>query len=844
MASQDGPLPHLLVLGGIEQRDFTRPGRGDPKIRDVERRAHGAARKGELGTTLSEIDAEREDLRESLLDELQALGVTIVLEGAQASFPLKLESLDSWTRHRLEPKRPRWLLLSVLPATDEQPERAMVWVSDAYRGAFLKLFEDYLNKDRKDTGQPSNRALIANIGRIRRAVLEDLWQSDGAPPRGQLRWWELWLTPTLDAVAHVEAFATERSFPLGDRVLRFADRTVMWIKASWADLEVLPFTSIPLAEIREPEFIDTVEDLPREDQDTLMSDLAERLTAAPTTAPAVCHLDTGVRNSQVLLRDSLAAADVHSIFGDDGMPTHEHGTQMAGLALLGPLDSDLLSDRDVVLRHRLESVKILPDRSSNDPLAYGLVTAEAVSLPEISAPERTRVFCMPVTARPDRIGEPSLWSASIDALAAGVGITRSDDGIGLLGAPDPSASRLFFISAGNVDPSAFETDYRAVCDLAPVEDPAHAWNALAVGAFTDLADVPQHPDFAGWVPVATRGDISPHSRTSLLFGARQWPIKPDICMEGGNLLTDGSGMFDPHPVVSVRTTDARDDLALTSSYATSPATAQAARLGALVQAQYPSYWPETVRALLVHHAEWTEVMRDQIDAVSSKTERLQILRRYGWGVPSEDAVLNSTRTAVTLVSQDSFQAFSGDDYKLRNFRLHRLPWPAGTLEELGPTPVRMRVTLSYFIEPTASRRGWRRRYAYASHGLRFELKTPTENVEAFVARVNRDAQREEDGSVSSSASGSERWLVGTNQRNTGSLHQDVWEGTAADLAASGVLAVHAVGGWWKNSKSKHRIDVPVRYSLVVSLKTAAEGVDLYTPIEIANEQMVPTEIAV
>jgi len=28
-------------------------------------------------------------------------------------------------------------------------------------------------------------------------------------------------------------------------------------------------------------------------------------------------------------------------------------------------------------------------------------------------------------------------------------------------------------------------DYEAQCDLAAVEDPAHAWNALTVGGFTE-----------------------------------------------------------------------------------------------------------------------------------------------------------------------------------------------------------------------------------------------------------------------------------------------------------------------------------------------------------------------
>jgi len=843
LASGEGPLPHLLVRGAVERRDFTRRGRGDPKIREVEHRAHGAARKGELTATFDAVDVDRDTARESLLEELQALGVFIVLEGAQAGFPLKLESLESWSRHTKQPKRPRWLLQSVLPADESHPERATVWVSDAYRGAFLRLFEDYLEKTRADTGEPYNRGLVANIARIRRAVLDDLWQSDGAPPLKGRRWWELWLAPADDAVALLRAFAADRPVRVADRVLRLGDRTVAWVQAEWEDLEVLPFTAVPLAEIREPEFVDTVEDLPREQQDELTEDLGARITAADATAPAVCQLDTGVRRSHILLRDSLAASDVHSLFGAAGDPVNNHGTLMAGLALLGPLDDELLSTRSVTLRHRLESVQILPDRGTNDPLAYGLATAQAVALPEATV-GRSRVFCMPVTAPPERIGEPSLWSASIDALAAGVDIARADDGIELLGPPDPRATRLFFISAGNVEPAEFAADYRSVSDLAPVEDPAHAWNALTVGASTELVTPPTHPDFASWTAVAEAGDISPHSRTSLRFSARQWPIKPDICMEGGNLLTDGAGGYDPHPLLSLRTTDSLDDRAVASAFATSAATAQAARLGALAQAQYPAYWPESIRGLLVHGAEWTPVMREQLDQAPGKTGRLAMLRRYGWGVPTEDAVLNSSRAAVTMVSQDEFVAFSGKEFKLRNFRLHRLPWPTETLRDLGAGLVTMRVTLSYFIEPTASRRGWRRRYAYASHGLRFELKTPTENVDDFVRRINGEAQAEEDGTVPRT-SGSDRWLVGSNQRNTGSLHQDIWDGVAADLASSGVLAVHAVGGWWKNNPRTppDRIDRPVRYSLIVSLRTAEQGVDLYTPIEIANEQLVPIGIS-
>jgi hypothetical protein len=717
----------------------------------------------------------------------------------------------------------------------------MVWVSDEYRAKFLRLFEEYLEKTTQK-GFPSNRELVANISRIREAVLADLWQSSGSPPDRGMQWWELWLSPIDTAVELVQQYAAARSLTVADRVLLLNDRTVMWVRSTWAQLQALPFTKVPVTEIRRPEFADTIEDLPRDDQDELTEDLVDRITTTnDPAAPAVCHLDSGVRRTHALLTDSLAASDAHTLVGttDDRV---KHGTLMAGLSLLGPLDDLLLGTASVVLRHRLESVKVLPDSpATNDPRAYGLVTAQGVALPEATV-SRPRVFCMPITAQPDRDpGEPSLWSASVDALAAGVDIAAHGDTIELLGAPDPDAARLFIVSAGNIRYPDYEHDYRARCDLSPIEDPAQAWNALTVGAFTELTSLPTDPSYSSWSAVGEAGDISPHSRTSVPFSHRTWPVKPDICMEGGNVLTDGVSDFDPNvPLLCLRTTGADDDLALTSVNATSSATAQAARLAAMARAQYPSYWPETVRGLLVHAAEWTPTMQTEVNGATNKTQRLALLRRYGWGVPTESSVLESTRQAVTLVVQDLFTPFTGRDHRARHFRLTRLPWPEEVLRGLGAADVTLKVTLSYFVEPTASRRGWRQRYSYPSHGLRFELKTPTETVPEFLARVNQEASAEEEGSPPSS--GSERWLVGPNQRNLGSLHQDIWEGSGADLADAGVIAVHPVGGWWKYARRDDREDREIRYALLISLKTSEEGIDLYTPIATQLELPIPAEI--
>jgi hypothetical protein len=71
-----------------------------------------------------------------------------------------------------------------------------------------------------------------------------------------------------------------------------------------------------------------------------------------------------------------------------------------------------------------------------------------------------------------------------------------------------------------------------------------------------------------------------------------------------------------------------------------------------------------------------------------------------------------------------------------DMKLHRLPWPREQLAGLGAAPVELRATLSYFVEPNPGERGWTRRHRCASHGLRFRVKSATESLNEFRARIN------------------------------------------------------------------------------------------------------------
>ncbi len=91
------------------------------------------------------------------------------------------------------------------------------------------------------------------------------------------------------------------------------------------------------------------------------------------------------------------------------------------------------------------------------------------------------------------------------------------------------------------------------------------------------------------------------------------------------------------------------------------------------------------------------------------------------------------------------------------------------------------------------------------------------------------------------SSGSEpHWKVGKNNRSRGSIHSDIWEGSAFELAKMGVLAVYPTSGWWKTRKKHGRYNNKTRYSLIVSIVTKKTDIDIYTPV--ASMLEIPTVV--
>lgn len=232
-----------------------------------------------------------------------------------------------------------------------------------------------------------------------------------------------------------------------------------------------------------------------------------------------------------------------------------------------------------------------------------------------------------------------------------------------------------------------------------------------------------------------------------------------------------------------------------------------------------------------------------------KAQRHDRLRCYGHGVSNLQRALRSLHNEATLIVQESLQPYhevtkkdaNGRKRKVietKDMHLHKLPWPTQVLEELGEIEVRMRITLSYFIDPSPGWRGQKRTNRYQSHGLRFDVKRPLETDNKFHKRISK-AAREDDEKVDSERD-NRHWEIGPQQRGKGSIHSDTWTGPAVDLARGGMLAVFPIMGWWRERKHLGCWNRQARYALIVSIETPET--DVYTPI--ATQITTPTVVEI
>ncbi|MES1220976.1 MAG: S8 family peptidase, partial [Bacteroidota bacterium] len=549
----------------------------------------------------------------------------------------------------------------------------------------------------------------------------------------------------------------------------------------------------------------------------------------------ICLLDSGVNNKHPLLTTLLPDSRMFSYKAawgtNDSWPLGGHGTPIAGLATYGDLVQALSSINTINIYHGLESFKIIHPHDPNDPAFYGSITEYAVSTPIVDFPSNQRVYCLAITDRDLAFkGRPSSWSAAIDKIANGSIF-------------DPQAQQLLIVSSGNVDylNNYSVQDYPDKNHLESIHDPAQAYNALTIGGYTRMDRIDQ-TIWQNTTPLAPNGGMSPCNSTSVIW-ENQWPIKPDLVFEAGNVAVQGAQLRDDVHSLKPLSTDKEFLQYLFYPFGdTSGAAALASKMAAELKTANPTLWPETIRGLLVHSAEWTDVMLNGIsfENATNNLKRL-LLRTYGYGVPLLEKALYSASNSLTLISENIIQPYISESssIKYNEYHLYKIPWPSDILTEfLTEDDVKLVVTLSYFIEPNPGERRYANNFHYHSHSLDFKVIKPTEELEVFMRRISAPSEEEHDVGYEGSE---EPWALKESIRSKGSIKKDFIVSSGADLATRNVIAVYPKPGWYKTRKKLNKSNSIVRYSLIMSIETERNDVDIYTPVlnEITN--LLPIE---
>jgi hypothetical protein len=427
---------------------------------------------------------------------------------------------------------------------------------------------------------------------------------------------------------------------------------------------------------------------------------------------------------------------------------------------------------------------------------------------------------------------PTLWSHAVDVIAFGAG-----------------QGRLIVVSAGNARESQWLTlaeQYPQLQLSEKIHEPAQATNALTVGAYTERVELPPGPTYSEYRVVATKpGGISPFTSAGVPGG--DWPIKPDVVMEGGNLavsrLLYDSGVDTLSGLTTQRTLIGGKPL--TTLNMTSEATARAARLAATIWTVEPNLRPESVRGLIVQSASWTVTMQEQFPGISDR------LLACGYGLPDERIASECARGVATIVVEDTLpNAVVEEEQKKkppkrpgtkstepkarRKVKLYRLPIPGDLLVNSDPD-VELRVTLSYFAEPNRFGRS-----IYRGLDLKWDMQGPQESDEEFLQRINvLKRPKGPDGKpVKVATKKSFDWDIGIQHRSRGTVQSDRWRGRMSELVGDKLIAIVPVLGWWDQRRTFKTQDV--RFSLIVSVF----GPGVYAAIKprIEAEAVVSVEV--
>lgn len=441
---------HFFLSNNIaEARDFSprnlRPGNHSLPTRD--RAEHGQMVKGQYETAVNQAISRLEE-RENQGQPV-ANGIYVDLKMDKSFIPNSLGKQDS-------PKGAT--IMKVTDNGDENDVDVTVYVKKDKKDWLKNKVDDYSCKNTAK-GKPCNERLIVPINGVVATDIRTLYVSaeefETIPKEGSYIY-ELWMSHSKEnSQERIENTLHQLDIEKMAEPLLFDGVDVWLIKSTKQQLCTLPLSLGYIEGIRpyhKPSILTSSNPEKREWSELIKGEI----TYDEDADVIVGILDSGVNNAHELLKPALPDERMDVAIGVlEATDKTDHGTGMAGLALLGDL-ANIAYQREtpVAVHHALSSVKIYEDGYDTPKEFYGAVIEEAIGK---ASDMGASIQCMAITDESAYNGIATSSSAALDESIYHQG----------------QCDRLVLVSAGNIQtPDVDHNNYIESCKANPDEHAA------------------------------------------------------------------------------------------------------------------------------------------------------------------------------------------------------------------------------------------------------------------------------------------------------------------------------------------------------------------------------------
>ncbi len=603
---------------------------------------------------------------------------------------------------------------------------------------------------------------------------------------------------------------------LGGNVFHLPDCFTVRARVSGACFKDLAQNHPHIFQITE---VEPIEEPARDSAQAAIAFVAEIEPPSDDSA-SVCVMDSGIQENHSYLKPAIVSTESRCFLPgvlptdtSDYVKPHGHGTRVAG-AVLYPRDLPSTGTK-ITLPCWIHNARVLNAQCALPEQMMPALYMERVvgHYLDPSRARPARIFNHSINSRTSfRPTHMSTWGAAIDKLSYNHDV-------------------LIIQSAGNIGPRDVERHlvgglgYPAYQLEASsrVRNPGQSLCALTVGSVSHVSW--NHGQRAS---MAKQEEPSAFSTAGTgLWGS----IKPDVVEYGGDFVVEQGHPARVFPVSAVACELVRSTLhspGATSSddVGTSFAAPKVSFIAAMLAQELPDEPCLLYRALIANSARWP----DWAEKVTDE-ERLSVLRRIGYGIPSVERATTNTEYRVTLVS-------SGEQrIPAREAHIYHIPVPEVLRQPQEDFLIRIDISLAYASMPRRTRRRVR---GYLATVLDWDVSKKGESSASFRNRIFNDGDiTAQDGDSIFKwvlRDRSDYGLIQGASRQNSTLQKDWCYIRSHELPPDFCIAVVGHPGWDPSPETK------AKYALAVSFEAVNADLRVYTPIRVALEAQVQVEV--